>query len=131
MKFKVAVIGSRSFTNYQRLESVLLYSFGQQVKNKSILIVSGGASGADTLAERFAKEYSLEKEIYPANWDKYGKKAGYLRNEMIVKNSDTVIAFWDGISKGTKHSINLAKKHHKALLVIDVAGGTIGKQTVS
>lgn len=79
--------------------------------------MSGGAKGADSLAERFAKENNIETMIFPADWDKYGKNAGYIRNKDIISNSDIVIAFWDGKSKGTKISIDLAKQSSKILFI--------------
>ncbi len=92
---------------------------------KSIIeIISGTARGADKLGERFAKEYNLRIKKFPANWDLYGKKAGYLRNiqmaEYAKNNSDlgVLIAFWDGNSKGTKHMIDIAKKHELLLFIV-------------
>lgn len=88
-------------------------------KRKPItLIVSGGAKGADSLSERWARENRIELLIFLPEWDKYGKKAGYLRNEDIIKNSDAVVACWNGESKGTKHSIDLVKKYGKSCLVV-------------
>lgn len=109
---KIAVIGSRNFHNYDLLKSTL-----NQYHNID-LIISGGASGADSLAERYASEVGIKTLIFKPGWDTYGKKAGYLRNIDIVLSSDLVIAFWDGKSKGTKHSIDLAKKHKKQILII-------------
>ena len=55
----------------------------------------------------------LTAVIFPAEWKKYGKRAGYIRNHDIIKNSDHVVAFWDGKSRGTLHSIELARdKYH-------------------
>ena len=108
---RVAVIGSRNFSDYQKVKKVL-----DQLEIS--LIVSGGAKGADTLGYQYALENSIETLIFRAEWDKYGKSAGYIRNVDIIDNSDIVLAFWDGKSKGTLHSINLAKKKGKALLII-------------
>ena len=58
--------------------------------------------------------------IYPADWLNLGKRAGYVRNTDIVKNSDMIIAFWDGKSKGTKHTIGLAQKMGKECKIINV-----------
>ena len=112
---KLAVVGSRDFNDYDLLKLKLDIIH----KRKSItLIVSGGAKGADSLAERWAKENRIELLIFLPDWDKYGKKAGYLRNEDIIKNSDAVIAFWDGESRGTLSSINLAKKYEKSCFIV-------------
>ena len=108
---RVAVIGSRTFTNYEKVKKVL-----DQLEIS--LIVSGGAKGADSLAECYAVENSIETLIFEAEWDKYGRSAGYIRNVDIVNSSDIILAFWDGKSKGTLHSINFAKKKNKALRII-------------
>ena len=81
-------------------------------------IVSGGAKGADSLSERWAKENNIETLIFIPDWNKHGKKAGFLRNEDIIKSSDAVIAFWNGESRGTLSSINLAKKYEKSCLIV-------------
>lgn len=115
MPKKIAVVGSRGFNDYSLLERTLApYS--------PFILVSGGARGADRLAERFADENSLEKIIFKPDWNKYGKRAGFLRNIKIVDESDMVIAFWDGNSPGTKSSIDLAKKGNKELSVIRYNG---------
>lgn len=109
---KVAIIGSRNFTNYNLLRKTLIE------RNMDIeKVVSGGASGADRMGERFADEFNIKKEIYLPDWKKYGKSAGLVRNKNIVDNSDVVFAFWDGESKGTLHSINIAKKALKEVVI--------------
>lgn len=108
----IGVIGSRTFNDYKLLSKVLdLY------KNFDYIIVSGGANGADSLSEKYAKENNIKTNIYLPDWKKYGKSAGFIRNNDIVNNSDIIIAFWDGKSKGTKHSISLAKKQNKNVSV--------------
>jgi len=109
---RVAIIGSRNFNDYNKLKEIL-----NSLNLKIDLIISGGAKGADTLGEKYAHENNIPIKIFYPNWDLYGKKAGFIRNELIVKNSDIIIAFWDGKSKGTNHSINLAKKYNKSLII--------------
>lgn len=113
---ELAVVGSRTFNNYELLKEKLDKI---HEKRKITAIVSGGAKGADTLAEKWADEYKIPKIIFVPDWNKYGKKAGFLRNEKIIQNSEAVVAFWDGESKGTLHSINLSKKYGKPCLVIN------------
>lgn len=108
---RYAIVGGRDFNNYKTLQNVMF-----RQANVS-LIVSGGARGADSLAEKFAKDYGIPVKIFPAEWDVYGKSAGYKRNVQIIKYADVVIAFWDGHSKGTKHSIDIAKSLGKTLQV--------------
>ena len=99
---KYAIVGSRTFNDYQFLKDTL-----DQYDDIN-LIVSGGAYGADKLAERYAKEHGIDTKIFIPEWSKYGKSAGYKRNRLIIGYSDIVIAFWDGVSKGTKHDIDIA-----------------------
>ena len=101
---KLAIIGSRDFTDYDLLKEKA------DSLNPSI-IISGGASGADYLAERYAKKNNKPIKIYHADWQRHGRAAGPIRNKEIVKNSDHILAFWDGESRGTLSSINLAKKY--------------------
>jgi hypothetical protein len=112
IKKTVAVVGGRDFTDYERMARIL-----NPIKYKIQYLVSGGAKGADQLAELYAKVYKVRIKIFEADWDTYGKKAGFLRNQDIVKEADVVIAFWNGISKGTRHTIELAKKNNKQLKV--------------
>jgi aconitase A len=109
---KVAVVGSRNFTDYALMKKVL--------DNISIdTIVSGGALGADSLAEQYAKERGIEIIIHKPNWRRYGKAAGYVRNVDIVNDADLVVAFWDGKSRGTRHTIETARKEKKFCSVIN------------
>ena len=112
----IAIIGSRDFTDYRCLKETLDSHFSFNIKDVDY-IVSGGAKGADTLAERYAREHNIPIKIYPAQWKTFGKSAGYRRNIEIIENSDIVFAFWDGKSKGTKHSIDIANKQNKILFV--------------
>jgi glycerophosphoryl diester phosphodiesterase len=70
--------------------------------------VSGKARGADSLGETWGNEKNVPIKSFPANWDLYGKRAGYLRNTEMADYADGLIAFWDGESKGTKHMIDTA-----------------------
>jgi len=114
---KIAIVGSRTFYD----QPLLRESVSKELDISEIdLIVSGGAKGADSLAEKFADENNISKQIFYPEWSKYGKGAGYIRNKLIIENVDIVFAFWDGKSKGTKHSINLAKELNKQLFVIKI-----------
>ena len=107
MEYRIAIIGSRDFNNFDFLDKKVKELMPKQ--DYQFIIVSGGAKGTDTLAERFAEKYNYYTEIYRAKWHVHGKCAGYLRNHDIVRNADMVIAFWNGMSKGTKHTINIAR----------------------
>lgn len=73
-------------------------------------VVSGGANGVDTLAEQWAKRHNIEFVAFPAHWDRWGKRAGMLRNEDMCNFADILVSFWDGKSSGTKHAIDYMKK---------------------
>jgi hypothetical protein len=108
----IAVIGSRTFTDYQTLESVMLDVLKEKGANpREVTIVSGGAKGADSLARDFAQKHGAQCMEFLPDWEKHGKSAGVLRNADIVKNSDFVLAFWDGQSRGTRHSLEFARKN--------------------
>lgn len=81
-------------------------------------VVSGGASGADYIAEQTCYQLGIDVTVHYAEWDIYGKRAGYLRNKTIVHDCDEVVALWDGVSRGTQHTINYAKSQNKRVLVI-------------
>jgi len=112
---KIAVVGSRKFSNYNLLKDTL-----EQEPLISV-IVSGGAKGADQLSERYALEKQIPTQIFRPDWDQYGKQAGFIRNKKIVEACDKLIAFWDGNSKGTSHSIYLARQFGKKVKVITYA----------
>jgi len=108
---KFAIVGSRTFENYDLVKKTL--------KDLEITeIVSGGAKGADSLAEKYAKENNIPTKIFKPDWEKFGRAAGMIRNKHIIDYSEKVIAFWDGISKGTKNSIDHAKKQGKLLSIV-------------
>lgn len=116
---KVIIAGTRDFNDYAFLKKNVDYFLqGINPNNEEIEIVSGNARGADKLGERYAKEHNLPVKLFPANWDKYGKRAGYLRNQEMANYSDVLIAFWDEKSKGTKHMIDIAKKQGLTVIVV-------------
>lgn len=116
--FKVIIAGGRDFNNYNLLKSKCDNILANKIEEGyTIIVVSGTAKGADTLGERYAKERGYHIQRFPANWD-LGKKAGYIRNKEMAQNGDALIAFWNG-SNGTKHMIDLAKKHSLPTRVIN------------
>ena len=115
---KVIIAGSRTFNNYSLLKEKLDFLFSKR-NNDEITIISGTANGADKLGERYANENSISIKRYPANWDLYGKSAGYKRNIQMADNADALIVFWDGKSKGTNHMINIAKQKNLKIRVVN------------
>ncbi len=107
---RLGIVGSRTFSDYWKLREKIINTFDV---NKISVVVSGGAIGTDTLAEKFAEEFNIPKLIYLPDWKHHGKKAGFLRNKDIVDSSDCLAIFWDMKSKGTEHSMKLAIKQKK------------------
>lgn len=112
----LAIIGSRIFEDYILAKNILLEIISENnlIINK---IISGGANGSDKIAEKFAEEFNIDIEVIKPDWKKYGRSAGPIRNSDIIKNSDFIVAFWNGKSKGTLDSINKAKKLNKELII--------------
>jgi hypothetical protein len=109
----IGVIGSRTFIDYDLMVDTLKHI-------KITKIVSGGARGSDSLAERYAKEHNIPTQIFLPDWEKNGKSAGFKRNTDIVNESDMIVAFWDETSKGTLDSIKKAEKLNKKILIINI-----------
>lgn len=107
-KIRVVVCGSRTFNNYELLTNKLDHLFFRDGHVPSIEIVSGAADGADTLGENYAKEKGLGLIRFRPAWQLYGKAAGGRRNQEMADYATHVVAFWDGVSRGTSDMINRA-----------------------
>lgn len=81
-------------------------------------VVSGCAMGIDAQGEIWARDNSIPIKEFPADWEKYGKSAGYIRNSQMADYADCLIAFWDGRSRGTKHMIDIASKKEMPVHII-------------
>ncbi len=108
--FNVIVAGSRSFGNYSLLKKKLDAILKEKKNTHHVQIISGCADGADKLGEIYAKEHNLELKLFPADWNLYGNKAGYIRNAVMADFAHAVVVFWDGKSPGTHHMIKVAHK---------------------
>lgn len=87
--------------------------------NNKVILVSGGARGADDLGIRYADAKGIEVSVFHPDWNKYGKSAAYLRNVEMAEEANMLLAFWDGKSKGTKHMIDIAKERGLDVIVYD------------
>lgn len=114
---RVVIAGCRDYHNYEEAKAYIDYVLSNIREGNEIVILSGGACGADALGERYAKENGFKLQKYPADWAKYGKSAGPKRNEQMAKIGDYVICFWDGKSKGTRSMIEYAKKFNKPIRI--------------
>lgn len=113
---KLIIAGGRDFTNVP-LAAWHFIAFVEELYPEATAlvpcvteIVSGTARGADKVGEEVASALGICIKQFPADWDKHGKRAGYLRNADMADYADALLAFWDGKSKGTKHMIDLATK---------------------
>lgn len=107
-RFAVIIAGTRTFSDYRLLQERCDYYFSSK---KPTSIVCGEARGADSLGKRYAQEHGIKVDSFPADWDTYGRKAGYIRNAQMADNADALIAFWDGKSRGTANMISLAREN--------------------
>ena len=110
---RLIIAGDRRFRDYVKLCSAMndLYAKGYHPN----VIVSGGAKGTDTLGERWAREHHVMVARFPAEWNKYGKAAGPIRNKQMAEyaaagNDGVLLAFLSPESKGTKHMVETARK---------------------
>ena len=117
IEFRVIIAGSRSYNDYRELCKIMDNLLQTKRRQKKIVIICGMARGADMLGARYAQERKYTIRYFPAQWEKYGKAAGYIRNEEMAKNADALVAFWDGESQGTRHMITIAKNHNLAVRV--------------
>lgn len=115
-KIKLAIVGSRSFSDKSIFDRTMLRL---EEEYEISTIVSGGARGADSMGENYADRNGIDKIIFRPDWNKYGKAAGFIRNEDIIKNCDVCVAFWDGGSHGTKHDIDLCEKYNKKCYIVN------------
>lgn len=116
-KYKVIVAGCRDFADYELLKEKCDF-YLQNKKPENIVIVSGHASGADALGERYAQERGYELETFLADWKASGRAAGPIRNAKMASVAHTLIAFWNGKSRGTKNMIDTATKRGLKVAVV-------------
>ena len=114
---KLAVVGCREFVDFEKLSKIL---DAEHAKTPISVVVSGGAKGADSMAEEWAKSRGLETLIFLPEWKKYGRAAAIARNRQIIDSSEKCIAFWNDACRGTRSSIELAKKKGIPVEIIQV-----------
>lgn len=133
---KVAIIGSRTFSDMALMDQTLKTHLCTRLVDcahwnagywpRFDEVISGGAKGADQLSAQWVRARAgwakaapeVKLTEYLPDWERYGKRAGFIRNEDIVKSADMVVAFWDSVSKGTQNSLSIAKRLKIPTLVI-------------
>lgn len=117
---RILICGDRNYTDYKR---ILGFLKEYKRKHSELVVIEGGAKGADKLAKRAADELKIPVVEYQADWLGLGRAAGPIRNQKMIDEGkpDIIVAFHDDIesSKGTKDMINRAKKLNIRWLVIN------------
>ena len=111
---KTIVAGSRDFTDYDLMCKIL------DSHLEITEVVCGMSYGADLLGADWANEHGIPVKCFPADWDKYGPDAGYIRNAEMAKYSNGLIAFWNGRSTGTSDMIKLARLYRIKINVVEI-----------
>ena len=108
---KLLIVGSRGIDKFD---------LSPYISDNVDVIISGGATGVDSLAEKYADEKNISKYIIRPKYKLYGKAAPLIRNEEMVNMSDAILVVWDGKSRGTEHTIKYARKVNKECKVVIV-----------
>lgn len=114
---KVIVAGTRYITDMDAVAKALDSSCFEITE-----VVCGMARGVDLLGLKWAETFNVPVKKFPANWAKFGKRAGFLRNKEMAAYADALIAVWDGQSRGTKHMIEFARMKGLKIYVTDARG---------
>jgi len=109
---KVIIAGSRNLGSWSQVTQAI-HNSGFEVTE----VVSGTARGVDRMGEEYARSYKIPVKQFPADWDSYGNRAGYSRNQTMAKYADALIAVWDGHSNGTRHMIEIMGKLGKPIYI--------------
>lgn len=121
--YKVIIAGSRKFSDYGKLKDNCNRILGGRLEDGEckVVIVSGHAKGADSLGEQYARERGLDTDVHPADWKRYGRAAGMIRNREMAEVADALIAFpQEGEeNRGTRNMIKLAEKKQLEVYVIE------------
>ncbi len=108
---KLLIVGSRSISNFD---------LTPYIATDVDTIISGGADGVDSLAEKYADINRISKFVLRPRYDLYGRVAPLKRNEVMVEMADAVLIIWDGQSKGTQYTLKYAKKMNKPVTLVKV-----------
>ena len=119
---RVIIAGSRGITDIRLLEQAMRQA-GLDVTE----VISGTARGVDQLGERWAEARGIPVARFPARWELHGRSAGYRRNQAMVQHAaadptgGALVAVWDGASRGTMHTINLARERNLHVFILQTA----------
>jgi len=116
--FKLIIAGGRSYADRDTMVREVNKVWAEALPNRALIVISGMARGADSMAHSIAVSSGVAVQKFPADWDKFGKSAGYRRNVQMAEIADGLLAFWDGKSRGTKHMIDIATERGLFVRVI-------------
>jgi len=109
MSMRVAVVGSRD---------IIRLNLAEYLPDNTTEIISGGARGVDSIARRYAIENDIPLTEFLPEYERYGRSAPLYRNQDIVDNADFVLAFWDGLSPGTRNVVHYCTRIGKPMRVV-------------
>ncbi len=125
MLFRVVVAGSRGFSDFQLLSVVLDRALSRPVASGcQVVVLSGGARGADSLGAAYAAARGFPVWSFPADWARFGRAAGPLRNAAMVRSADAAVVFWDGSSRGSADLVRRVRAAGLPLRVVLCAPGS-------
>ncbi len=113
---KIIISGSRKYTNYEEAKLYIDLCI-KELGVENPVILSGGCKGADMIGERYAAEKGFVIKRIDAQWSKFGKAAGPIRNKIMATECDVAICFWDSFSVGTKSMIDCLRKENKKIFI--------------
>ena len=117
--YNVIIAGARIFTDVNKLFEICDKALANIKLKRNICIISGNANGADKLGEFYASSRGYNIKVMPADWNKHGNKAGYMRNVEMSEVANACIIFLKGESKGSKHMIQIAKSKKLPCVIYD------------
>jgi len=122
---RVLIAGSRSIGSAAAVDRALAHAEGLGLDITEV--VSGGARGVDRLGEDWARRRGLPVRVYEPDWARLGKRAGYVRNAEMVRVSEAVVILYDGVSKGTAHTLRIARAAGLPVYLYDAEGAPLAQ----
>jgi len=118
MGMKLIIAGSRTLSSDSLVHAAItLHNINQGEIEE---VVSGCAKGIDTSGAEYAANVGKIVKSMPADWNKHGRSAGYIRNSEMANYGDALLAIWDGHSKGTQNMISEMEKLGKPVYIMEV-----------
>ncbi len=113
---RLLISGSRDFPDLDMVKKYV------DTLPPDTILLNGKARGVDNVARNQALFNDLIVQDFPAEWNKFGKAAGFIRNHIMVDIAEFVVCFWDGVSHGTKDVIDYTLQNEKPLVVYNIYG---------